>query len=587
MAEVDRDVEVVFPGVDLPFPAPSAYDDLDPCEPDDLWGRAPWFDRRCLSHVDLLRRYADSRDELPGSIPVGATQTWTWSHQYSFVNSDLHVPRQRGLHSIKVEFAVSVNKGLNKLFTWDVPDAELNVDMCLFRTRGESDYVDALQGITDAQLEAWRQGLTGDNPTLVDAAALRITKPVLCVDFRFLKARDIRFIDKEVRNERRLRSLTGRMIPYHISQFHCYRRRYLEENFVGHSSSWRRLEVASGCIPTIPAVMTYKNSELLDPSSGWWVVAFTEWAAQVAGTVLGDVYDTFRLWHLPDELIAAIRSLDLIRVVGNAENVAELQRLLRVIESTNWDNKPTNWHDRPRRSGPNAVDRAPGRRRAGADFIYYDPWHRKEISELDALRKTSVTLVKPTDYPARFDWDAPIPPVTWDDVSGEVQHSDDDDDGWSNALDDQLGYPAASSMPRSTVPPSLGPFMQPSMMGNMPPVIPAPVVAPPVVPGVASFPQYGFAPPASVPMPAISAAAPSQGTLPMPGSASAFVPVMGQAAPSQPLSLPPVAAPVQALTPQAQLESARAFLRMAGYPEAEIQGDLAALTALIRNLRQG
>ena len=87
--------------------------------------------------------------------------------------------------------------------------------------------------------------------------------------------------------------------------------------------------------------MTYKARELMDATSGWWVVANTEWAAQVAGTILGDVYDTLSLWYLSTELIAAIRSLDLVRVVGNAENVAELQRLLPIIEATDWNSKPT------------------------------------------------------------------------------------------------------------------------------------------------------------------------------------------------------------------------------------------------------
>ena len=48
----------------------------------------------------------------------------------------------------------------------------------------------------------------------------------------------------------------------------------------------------------------------------------------------------------------------------------------------------------------------------------------------------------------------------------------------------------------------------------------------------------------------------------------------------------PVAAPVPVLTLSPQLESAKAFLRMAGFPKSELQGDLPTLTNLIRNLRQ-
>ena len=92
MAEINRAVGVLFPGFDLPHPAPKSFDDLDPCEKDDLWGKAPWFDRRCLAHLELLRHYADDDDELPGGIPVAATQTWAWRNHYFYVNGDLHTP---------------------------------------------------------------------------------------------------------------------------------------------------------------------------------------------------------------------------------------------------------------------------------------------------------------------------------------------------------------------------------------------------------------------------------------------------------------------------------------------------------------
>ncbi len=584
-----RNQPVTFPGIDQPFPAPCEFDDVDPTDRQDaeIYARAPWFDRRCLHYPDLLRRYANDRDDLPGGIPVDATQTWTWRRHFSYVNSDLHVPRDRTLSGVKVEFAVTVNKGLTRIFTWDVPDAATAVDMFLYRTRGEIEYVARLQGITADNLESWRTGLTSGNPTYIVPGALRIHKPVIAVDFRFLKARNIRFIDRDVRNERRLRSLTGRIIPFHVLHHHCFRHRYLEEFFVGLNTGWKRLEVPRGCVAELPAVFSYKTSELLDPQSGWWVVAFTEWAAKVAGAVLGDVYDTFRLWYLPPLMIAGIRSLDLVTVLGNATNAAEMRRLLAVIEATDFSTKPDHWNERSKRLGTHAVEHSPGRAGNGADFIYYDPWHRRVISEMEAFRKSHATLVKPTDYPERFDYESPIPELSWEDVCGEVdQGTDDDEDGWGAAVQganqfpvNNFGVPAALPLQNPGVSfPSMpmGQSMGPSVgMGPVPPL-----VAPSVVPGVPTFPQYGFPPaslPANMPMTAQRQGPVTPGGVP-PYSAQGL-PVMALG------SMPPVPAPVPALTPQAQLESARAFLRMAGYADEELQGTYADLCAMIRGLR--
>lgn len=48
----------------------------------------------------------------------------------------------------------------------------------------------------------------------------------------------------------------------------------------------------------LPMVSTYCARELHDPKVGWWMVAYTEFVAKMAGFLLVEVYDIFRLWCL-------------------------------------------------------------------------------------------------------------------------------------------------------------------------------------------------------------------------------------------------------------------------------------------------
>ena len=45
-------------------------------------------------------------------------------------------------------------------------------------------------------------------------------------------------------------------------------------------------------------MFSYKIVDLMDPQSGWWILAYTEFAAKVAAFILFEVYDNCRLWGL-------------------------------------------------------------------------------------------------------------------------------------------------------------------------------------------------------------------------------------------------------------------------------------------------
>ena len=103
---------------------------------------------------------------------------------------------------------------------------------------------------------------------------------------------------------------------------------------------WAQYEVARNCNVELPPVLPYKTSRLLDGRFGWRVVAYTEHAAKEATFILMDVYDNLRLWWLPAALIEGIRRLPLLQILGNRANVQELHRLLRIIETTEFDKLP-------------------------------------------------------------------------------------------------------------------------------------------------------------------------------------------------------------------------------------------------------
>ena len=94
----------------------------------------------------------------------------------------------------------------------------------------------------------------------------------------------------------------------------------------------------------------------MDPQSGWWVVAYTEFAAKVAAFVLFDVYGRFLLWALSRDCLVLFDNLDLSCILGNERNASEFRRLCDVIRNTDFERYPHEW----RRRGTH--DASPGRR---------------------------------------------------------------------------------------------------------------------------------------------------------------------------------------------------------------------------------
>ena len=266
--------------------------------------------------------------------------------------------------------------GLRRLFCIEPIPSSVGVDLFVYRTRGEIPYVQALVSIPLATIEGWR-GVTG-----VRQAAICFAKPLLRIEFRFLSKRSEYWLE-QVADERYDRSLWNLAVPFQCPQARQMTRDARRRGFCRFPEAWQRYEVAQGCTPELPTVVSYKTSQLMRRDSGWWVVVYTEHACKTAAYLLMDVYDSLRLWWIPTALIEAIRALDLVEVLGNQANVHELNQLLQVIESTDFTMVDSQNSLRYANTGF-----CPGRTAPGGDFIYYDPWTRTKLSksQYEAMR---------------------------------------------------------------------------------------------------------------------------------------------------------------------------------------------------------
>lgn len=90
-------------------------------------------------------------------------------------------------------------------------------------------------------------------------------------------------------------------------------------------------------------MFTYLSSALLDPQSGWWVVAYIEFAAKAVEFLLVEVYGSCQLWVLSAERNRNIPRLYLVRVLGSRANAEGLERLFCVIKLLNFATCPDDW----------------------------------------------------------------------------------------------------------------------------------------------------------------------------------------------------------------------------------------------------
>ena len=290
------------------------------------------------------------------------------------------------------------------------------VDQCTVRASNLQQvwaYVEALCGLPAATIEGWRGAYR------VDAAAECWARAVLPADFRYQR-RACDYWDVEVRLERRAQSVLGRFVPYHLRCAFTLREHARDRLFVRLPQTYANLAMPHGFKIELEPIFSYKSGALIDdPTSGLWTVAYTERVVRICSGLLFDVYDTFRLWWVPPDVIAFARQLEhgMVTALGSESNVCELLELLSVVEATAFDEMPEGWRDRITFNPNRRVDHHSGRRSAttdrGADFIYYDPWQRVKISKSTAESRAAVARVVPDDLPLGWDHvedDYPVAP---------------------------------------------------------------------------------------------------------------------------------------------------------------------------------
>jgi hypothetical protein len=408
MTQSNRDESVVSAALGgYSFPAPSRYDDDDWFDKPELLGWAPWFNTAALNQGDIVPRYAWN-GWLPGGVPLAVTETWAWRNQFACYDADLFIGHNRTLRGVRCDFAIEAQSGFDRLKTY-IPCNPDRSGMFLVRTRGEVDYLEHLDAIDPNVIEGWR----GQN--IVSNDAWVWPRAQIVAEFRYMTSRG-RFWRVYIRNERRLRARHGRAIPYHCLTTFALRGTYFQRAFAELTQFWSRLEVPRGCLAELPMVFTYRMRELMDPESGWWVVAYTEYAMKAAVYILMDVYFNYRLWCLSPHLIDAFEGLDLGVALGCGANVCEFRRLLGVMRSIDYSIRPSDWTARGDNADNTPAERSRrgwGRQGPGADYVYYDPWRREVITKLHAkqlLRNPRPVL--PDGHPVGWDHSR-IPEEGW------------------------------------------------------------------------------------------------------------------------------------------------------------------------------
>ncbi len=175
-------------------------------------------------------------------------------------------------------------------------------------------------------------------------------------------------------------------------------------SFVRLPAGCDRYEVPQGVNVRTPRVFTSKPSQMSARDSPWFVVAYTEQVAETAVWLLFEVYDSLRLWWVSPDTISRIRALDLRVVLGIQANVDELESLLCVIEGTRFGRKPVAQSLRY-----TEVNGCLVRTGSSGDFIYYDPWAEKKLTQKEYQQKLVQERPQmPVGHPTCYDFNADV-----------------------------------------------------------------------------------------------------------------------------------------------------------------------------------
>ena len=454
-ADINRDEEVHFPLCGLTFPAPSTYDFVgeNPFDPGALavLVGAPWLHPAAYLEYARVSRYVRNY-RLPGGLPVDALYSAVWQRCCLARPGEISpfVPHHLRHLSAEQNYVREVYSHVWEIRGTDTYDVDQRVDTWGPRHDFETTYVERLISLPEGVLVRW------GNRFIVAQSALLYARTLLPLEFRYLKKGGDRHFNEFVRSELRVRSRDGLLVPGQHREYLAFTPEARRQRYLEVTPQWRRLEVPRGLYAELSTVITYLTSALHGhPESGYWVVVYTEFVAQVAAFVLWDAYDNRRLWALSPDMIRFIRELDLSRVLGSAENFQELLRLVNRIEQKDWLTVPETNSSRSRgaRGGPGRqsrryhVDHSPGKTSAGGDYFHFDPRTNEEITAEEARERGKAdSWVVPAGQPTGYRH-VPQAELGWS--AEQVQQVDDDESESGSEEEGEVGE--AESVPEPSV----------------------------------------------------------------------------------------------------------------------------------------
>lgn len=147
---------------------------------------------------------------------------------------------------------------------------EVELDMFFYRTQGEVSYARHLGVVSTTQLNRWR------GKFMVSGSAACFQHPQVRAEFRCLRKTGPYWM-VPVRQERRSRSALGYLVTNQNVEAYYFRDHVRATSYVMVTRLSGRLEVAQGRMVELSPIVSYVGSEFIeDPSSGWWVVVFSE-----------------------------------------------------------------------------------------------------------------------------------------------------------------------------------------------------------------------------------------------------------------------------------------------------------------------
>ena len=393
----------------MSFPHPSLFFSADPYfDYTGIFARAPWLDPWAYRDERLMSAYVTAQF-LPGDIHVAALSTRDWHLHCALPDSYLHQRNNESQFDMRRRFAKLVYQRTRRWIGRSIIPHHLDTDIWVYRTDGEIPYV--------AQLLSSSWSHVGHTNNVAVAQSCLLLGVQLPQQFRYV--RRVGRYWGHVRWEREARSRTGFLVSYHNVEIDAIRINKRARLYVPVPSQWRLIEAPEGLRVEMAPCVAYRGCEIINNprECGLWRVLYTEYIVKVAVAWLWEQYDSYRMFFLPMRAVTLMRSLDLSQTLGSSANASELNALLDIMSSVDWDNPeivPFEQNARTRIQ-PNF---APGRRHATCgDWVYFNPWDQSFITKDDAAYFCENPFEIPENQPiGHFFWEGspagPIPTVT-------------------------------------------------------------------------------------------------------------------------------------------------------------------------------